>query len=1718
MSSTSSNPGDGDTTEQLQLGLDTVIQRLEDTILSPMASREDRALTLRGEGQHASPTPVPARIRQIVASSLGDEPPQGPQHPPAATTHAQEESELLQEELVRLEGLLAQADAEREELASKCHMVSQGLQARLETAKAQLRRSELEHSIDLEEALGRLEASQQRSMGLSQVNTLLRGQLDHMQKANDMLARELARTTGSLLRLQGEVELRETQHRAKREIQRMGLREPQDFLRLWRQAKKVQARMTELRAATKKDLTDMRADMTRMSQHLHTACLNLHSNLQLEANRGTSVLEQQLQEQARDMLQLQSRWATEKVVLQARLSEQMLLVEKLTEQKEQKEKTITALRMDIQQLEPRHGRGQVVENDLRDEAEALHHVLTSITEVARADAMCPELSWSSTGGEQAQSQLRSSLHSASPHHGVFCPPRANSAASLHPALQAVRAAFERRQRREQELRVQLESSQEATARLQEQLCKHQQELRASQKLLQDGARTREDLLSQLEAQRWEARHCQASTELLGREKAALEIAVEELRVKADSLDAETQRLEATNTELRRSLLLRVEQKAELAQQGEQSLRKLEASQERLEQLEDKVSGLRKELASAREALSTAQLQRDMAESERESLHGALTRAESSNADLELLVTRLKSEGLEQRDSLATMAALMEGLAQDKGTLNHLVLQLEQERDQLREQQKVLEQKQAGAREQLKWAEQQLEHARTERRSLQETCGHLEQQQAHLEGQVALLGHERARLLEQVGQVTYKKQTLEEQLAQNLQDQEAQMNTLRESLQEKETLSEERTQLLAKQEALEKQGQLAAEKAADLRAQRDALESSLFEAQQMVKQLQARQGQLEEETQSAQAACQALQEEMKQMKSDWEVQEMKLQWDLVQLQQQVAQQEQDAQLALENEALTHQEDLARLQREKETLRSSLAEEKEVAAHRLQQEKNLVEKSTAQRKALEEEVQSLKQERDESLLQLEHEMQQALSLKEAERTLLSKELSGATRELERTRQEAQSQQTQAETTIATMTKELRTLQAHFEKAISTHQKEATTLRKMLQEMTAERSNAWRESKGLRAQLTTAQEGLAELRRALQDSEESCEKLHREALEAHRALDDETREKDVLQHSNTELRAAICRAKQEKARFKRSKEEQEQKLLVLEEAHAVAQKEACELRARLQELKQGQGDTRRELQACLRQVRTLEAENQRKNQTISNLQAQGLQDAQQQQQSRRKELELQKQAAEAQAAHESAQKEVLELRQKLVETEATGEAREKQLEGPLRESQALGQILRAELHSITTKLQKANSLATSLQARLDNAYGQIHSLEQELAQAVSAKRDMKVHLGQLYSTLRQGLRLQGRSPFTSPEWSEPPTRGRSQVRSGRQSTSPTRPYSPAQWPSPTSGDPDLEVMDVTSVRDALRDLLQKLRDTQQEWDNSRIQVTRLRSRLSETESEHARIQSRMGQLQRALAKAEEGRRQAESMLRSAQAARVLQKEALQRLEAAHLASTRAAGQEKRRLQEQLDTLRQALAQCSRHSQGLVEKGKLLDPLKQVLRRRRSDQAALAAQRAERRALREQTSALRTERARLQGALATLRTRLMQMEQEILRKEGDAARLGAEKKLLDESLSSLHQEVDGAVQQSQQMQGQMAELEQVHTQRLQELAAQRQQDLATEAERLHRTQLEATQAVDSHEHTHQQRVKVLEKQVVSLKEQLDQEVQRQQQARHGQAFWARQ
>nr|XP_020143630.1 putative ciliary rootlet coiled-coil protein 2 [Microcebus murinus] len=1192
MSSASSEPGEGNALPQSPLGLDAVIRRLEDAVLGPSASREDRALTVGREGRQAPPAPVPARIREIVAGSLAEEPPQGLREPPASVAGAREEQELLQQELARLGDLLAQTGAERDELASRYHAVSERLQARLETTEARLRRSELEHSTHLEEALGRLEDAEQRSTGLSQVNALLREQLAQMQRANDALARELAWTTGLALRLRRELDPRRGAERETR-------RRPRDFLLLWRQASALRTHLAELRTATERGLADMRADAARTARRLRTACLSLDCNLRLSAG---GALGQQLRDKVGEMLQLQGRWDAEKVALQARLCEQTQLVEKLTEQNRQQQRTIASLETDVQRLESQRSGGQVAEDRLRDEVRSLRRALASVTEEAKADAGCPELAWSrSTEGEEPRSPQRPT----SPQQ-EGSPPPARPTATPDPALRAVRAAIGRRRRREQvggaaqghpPLRSPYSPATEPHA--------PGGGDHGLTRVLSGGSEALAGPWGQRSAGQRASHRCPTG---------------QELHVRLESSQAEAAGLRAQLSECRWELRASRRDLQERARDQARTREALglEASAGLLgsQQLEEKVSELRKELASAREALSAAQLQRDVVESEREGLRGALARAESSNADLELLVGRLRSEGVEQRDSLAQMAALLEGLAQDKGTLNHLVLQLEQERDQLRAQRTELQQDWASAREQLTQAEQRLAQVRAEHRGLQQACRHLEQQQEQLEGRAAQLGREKAQLQEQVGQLTRKTRALEEQLARSLQDQETQLDALQRALQEKDALSAQRAQLLAEQEAVERQGQLEAKEAADLRAERDSLESRLFEAQQLATQLQVQQERLAGEARSARLAQRNSQAEAEQLRSEWEAQEAQL--------RQVARQEREAQGALERQALAQLEDLAQLQREKETLSLALAEEKEAAEFQRQQEKELAARSASEREALKEEIRSLKQERDESRLQLEQEMQQALSLKEAQLGLLSKELSKADREREQVQQEAQSRQEQAEATIRATAEELKALQAQFEGAIAAHQREAAPSQS-LRDIAAQRSDTEREAERLRAQLDVAREELAVLRQELQGAEESCEGLRREAREARQALGSEAGELEVLCRSNSELRAALRRAEQDKASFQRSAEEKGQRLLVLEAAGAAAQREAGALRAGLRELQREQGDARRELQERGRQVRMLQAEIQRERRGRGELQARRA----------RETLELQSQAAEAEAA---------------------------------------------------------------------------------------------------------------------------------------------------------------------------------------------------------------------------------------------------------------------------------------------------------------------------------------------------------------------------------------------------------------------------------------------------------------------------------------------------
>ncbi|XP_026308098.1 rootletin-like, partial [Piliocolobus tephrosceles] len=120
----------------------------------------------------------------------------------ASLLSLQEENQLLQQELSRVEDLLVQSRAKCDELAIKYNAVSE---------------RDKEHSQDLGSALIGLEEEQQRSASLAQVNAMLREQLDQAGSANQALSEDIRKVTSDWARSRKELEQREAAWRREEE-------------------------------------------------------------------------------------------------------------------------------------------------------------------------------------------------------------------------------------------------------------------------------------------------------------------------------------------------------------------------------------------------------------------------------------------------------------------------------------------------------------------------------------------------------------------------------------------------------------------------------------------------------------------------------------------------------------------------------------------------------------------------------------------------------------------------------------------------------------------------------------------------------------------------------------------------------------------------------------------------------------------------------------------------------------------------------------------------------------------------------------------------------------------------------------------------------------------------------------------------------------------------------------------------------------------------------------------------------------------------------------------------------------------------------------------------------------------------------------------------------------------------------------------------------------
>ncbi|XP_077440111.1 uncharacterized protein crocc2 [Vanacampus margaritifer] len=241
-----------------------------------------------------------------------------------------------------------------------------------------------------------------------------------------------------------------------------------------------------------------------------------------------------------------------------------------------------------------------------------------------------------------------------------------------------------------------------------------------------------------------------------------------------------------------------------------------------------------------------------------------------------------------------------------------------------------------------------------------------------------------------------------------------------------------------------------------------------------------------------------------------------------------------------------------------------------------------------------------------------------------------------------------------------------------------------------------------------------------------------------------------------------------------------------------------------------------------------------------------------------------------------------------------------------------------------------------------------------------------------------------------------------------------------------------------------------------------------------------------------------------------------------------------------ERRLMQDGLDESRAALAESKKLNHSLMERSQTLQreqedreqKNRELDKHNKSLQQSLKQQKAAQQVVQENAKQLESKVTNLESKVTNLQVALQQLQREKADMEKAMTRLGKDKGALRKSLEKAETDrrrTDDAVaketrqalvcleRQLAERQDQVAvlqervgQLEQAQAQRLLEVTARHHREMETATERTRDAQLQARQALEMREKAHRQRVKCLEDQVSTLKQQLDEETRRRQACVH--------
>uniref|UniRef100_A0A670IIX1 Rootletin-like coiled-coil domain-containing protein n=1 Tax=Podarcis muralis TaxID=64176 RepID=A0A670IIX1_PODMU len=223
----------------------------------------------------------------------------------------------------------------------------------------------------LEKALIQLEEEQQRCENLAGVNNLLREHLDKANEVNGALREDVSKLIADWTRARDELEHKESEWHKEREFFESYMRTEHDRLfGIWRQVVTLHRYFVEMKTATDRDLSELKAEQARLSGCILVSCLHLSSGTQLlDTNsfekltlRGQAQqqqlhimpkkldMEKEIYQQAQAIVSLHVKGELAKEDLHNRVIELTALLEQSQKQNEEKEMSMKTLRDTVEIL------------------------------------------------------------------------------------------------------------------------------------------------------------------------------------------------------------------------------------------------------------------------------------------------------------------------------------------------------------------------------------------------------------------------------------------------------------------------------------------------------------------------------------------------------------------------------------------------------------------------------------------------------------------------------------------------------------------------------------------------------------------------------------------------------------------------------------------------------------------------------------------------------------------------------------------------------------------------------------------------------------------------------------------------------------------------------------------------------------------------------------------------------------------------------------------------------------------------------------------------------------------------------------------------------------------------------------------------------------------------------------------------------------------------